>query len=62
MSTIIPDEKKVSDALQWMSEHRESYSDRKKLLEDAVFHYNLNPKQEQYLYRIFLESTQDLED
>ena len=57
MTTIMPEEKKVQDAVQWISERRQEYKEIKKLVDDAIFHFNLNPNQEQYLYRVFLEST-----
>ena len=55
MSTIMPKEKKVRDALQWVSEQTARGQDRKKALQEAVFQYNLDPKQEDYLYRLYAE-------
>ena len=59
MSTIMPEEKKVKDAVEWIAEHREQYEDIKKLVDDATFHFNLSPKQEQYLYHVFVKSSEE---
>ena len=55
MATIMPKEKKVRDALEWASEQVARGEQRKKALQEAVFRYNLDPKQEEYLYRLFAE-------
>jgi hypothetical protein len=56
MSTIIPEEKKLKDALEWIS----IYQDKKNiedLLKEACFKYNLTPKEEEYLRRLFSQQT-----
>lgn len=55
MSTIMPKDKKVRDALQWASEQISQGQEHKKALQEAIFRYNLDPKQEDYLYRLFSE-------
>ncbi len=58
MSTIMPKEKKVRDALQWAGEQIAVGKDRKKALQEAVFKFNLDPRQEDYLYRLFSDQNQ----
>lgn len=58
MSTIMPKEKKVRDALQWAGEQIAGGKDRKKALQEAVFKFNLDPRQEDYLYRLFSDQNQ----
>jgi len=53
MSTIMPKDKKVRDALQWASEQIGQGREQKKALQEAIFKYNLDPKQEDSLYRLF---------
>jgi hypothetical protein len=56
MSTIMPKEKRVRDALTWISEHRGQAKDEGKLLEEAIFRYNLTPREEEYLRHLFRKS------
>jgi len=51
MPTIMPEEKRVQDALRWISARRE---ERKvtELIREAAFQFNLTPKNEEYLYRL----------
>jgi hypothetical protein len=58
MATIIPDEKKMRDALEWMSINRGQKSD-KELIKEASFRFNLNPKEENYLRRLFEKEVKD---
>jgi hypothetical protein len=60
MATIMPKEKRVRDALQWMSERRREEPEKSvgKLLEEAVFRYNLSPREEQYLDHLFRQGEQ----
>jgi len=59
MSTIIPEEKKLRDAITWISENKGNKKDEE-LIKEASFRFNLNPKEEEYLIRVFLE--QDKQD
>ncbi|MFP4048701.1 MAG: hypothetical protein ACLFT8_02015 [Desulfovermiculus sp.] len=54
----MPKEKKVRDALQWAGEQIAVGKDRKKALQEAVFKFNLDPRQEDYLYRLFSDQNQ----
>ncbi len=51
----MPKEKKIRDALQWVSEQTAGGKNQKKALQEAVFKFNLDPKQEDYLYRLFAD-------
>jgi len=53
MSTIMPKGKKVQDALKWISSQGKERKDVKKLVQEAGFQFNLNPKEEEYLRRLF---------
>lgn len=55
MATIMPEEKKVRDALQWIIEQKKDKGrkEEQELLQEACFKYNLNPKEEIYLYHLF---------
>ena len=55
MATIMPKEKKIRDALQWVSEQTAGGKNQKKALQEAVFKFNLDPKQEDYLSRLFAD-------
>ncbi|GAB6162154.1 hypothetical protein JCM12298_13130 [Desulfothermus naphthae] len=59
MSTIIPEEKKLRDAITWISENKGNKKDEE-LIKEASFRFNLNPKEEEYLIRVFLK--QDKQD
>lgn len=49
----MPDEKKIQDALKWISAQKDEGRSEKVLVQEACFRFNLNPKQEQYLLRLF---------
>ncbi|MEF8823040.1 MAG: hypothetical protein V5A14_02605 [Desulfohalobiaceae bacterium] len=51
MGTIMPEEKKVQDALRWISAHR-GEREITELIREASFQFNLTPKNEEYLYRL----------
>lgn len=59
MSTIMPKGKKVQDALKWISSQGKTDKDIKHLVQDASFHFNLTPKEEEYLRRLFENGDQD---
>ncbi len=54
MGTIMPEEKKLQDALRWISARR---GERKisELIREASFQFNLTPKNEDYLRRLLRE-------
>ncbi len=53
MSTVMPDEKKIQDALKWISAQKDEGRPEKILVQEACFRFNLTPKQEQYLLRLY---------
>jgi hypothetical protein len=54
MATIVPEEKKVQDALKWISARR-GEREIEELIREAAFRFNLTPKNEEYLYRLLRE-------
>lgn len=54
MATIMPEEKKMQDALRWISERR-GEKEINALIEEAAFRFNLSPKNEEYLRRLLRE-------
>ena len=60
MGTIMPEEKKVQDALRWISARRGERSITE-LIREASFHFNLTPRNEEYLYRLLKEEDSDRE-
>jgi len=55
MGTIMPEEKKVQDALRWISARR-GERDISELIREASFQFNLTPKNEEYLYRLLRDN------
>jgi hypothetical protein len=55
MGTIMPREKRLRDALRWMSERwsEEPSKSVSKLLEEATFRFNLSPREGEYLEHLF---------
>ena len=53
MSTIMPKGKRVQDALKWISSQDKETKSLKKLVQEAGFQFNLTPKEEEYLRRLF---------
>ena len=59
MSTVMPEGKRVRDALHWISEQGSESGDQQKLVREAVFHFNLTPKEEAYLQHLFANRTDE---
>lgn len=53
MTTVMPDSKRVRDALHWISERLAESTNQEKLVQEAIFHFNLTPKEEEYLNHLF---------
>jgi len=55
MSTIIPDSISLKRAVKWISTHLQQQPDADKLqlLQEAVFRFNLSPKEEEFLYHFY---------
>lgn len=54
MTTIMPEEKRLQEALKWISS-RQGEKDIVSLIQDASFKFNLTPNNEEYLYRLLRE-------
>jgi hypothetical protein len=50
----MPKEKRVQNALTWISENKGCQDTDQELIQKAVFRFNLTPKEEEYLYHLFL--------
>jgi hypothetical protein len=55
MTTIIPEEKQLRMAVEWIEEHLRQDGEIKDLLKDVGMRFNLGPEDERYLYRLYLE-------
>jgi hypothetical protein len=55
MSTIIPDSELLKRAVKWISVQlkQDPETNKLRLLQDAVFRFNLSPKDEEFLYRFY---------
>jgi len=51
MTTIPPDGEMIRNAVKWISEERQSDSSKthRQLIGDAAIHFNLSPKEVEYL-------------
>ncbi len=55
MPTIIPESERIRKAIKWISAERQNSNEPfSVLIEKAALHFNLSPKEEEYL-RIFYE-------
>ncbi|MCF8040406.1 MAG: hypothetical protein K9K79_13950 [Desulfohalobiaceae bacterium] len=57
MTTIMPEGKRVKDALTWISAQSKDQQDQIGLVREAVFRFNLTPKEEKYLYHLYQDQT-----
>ncbi|MBT8762347.1 hypothetical protein KFV02_00170 [Desulfohalobiaceae bacterium Ax17] len=53
MTTIIPDKKKVERAIKWIDSGLKEGKDIEQLLREVGMHFNLGPKDEQFLYDFY---------
>lgn len=55
MATIMPDGEEIKQAIKWMSAQLEEKNNEplSMLIEDAVFKFNLSPKEADFLTRFF---------
>jgi hypothetical protein len=58
MTTIMPDSEHVQQAIKWISTHLEDNQNQSlpKLIEKAVFKFDLSPKDTEFLNNFFRES------
>lgn len=57
MATVMPEGKRVRDALTWISEQPKEQGDTIELVREAVFRFNLTPKEEKYLYHLYKDQS-----
>jgi hypothetical protein len=56
MTTIMPDSEQVQKAIKWVSANLEEGKSLQKLVEQAVFKFDLSPKDTDFLTNFFRES------
>ena len=60
MTTIMPEGKRIRDAVKWISEHRgENDLPLVHLVQKAATRFNLSPKEELYLLNLFSKNDKD---
>lgn len=61
MATIIPDSENVKKAIKWISANLEENDNQplQKLVEKAVFKFDLSPKDTEFLTNFFSKSDKD---
>jgi len=60
MSSILPEGAAIRKAVKWVSRMREEgKTTLPKLIEEAAVHFNLSPKDAEFLDRFFLEGTDE---
>lgn len=61
MTTIMPDSEHVQKAIKWVSANLEEQGGQKlkSLVEQAVFKFDLSPKDTEFLTNFFRESSQN---
>ncbi len=57
MATIMPDEKKVRDAIKWVDAGLQEGQDIDALLREVGMRFNLGPKDDEFVYRFFKEGS-----
>ncbi|HPC73394.1 MAG TPA: hypothetical protein P5551_07780 [Syntrophales bacterium] len=55
MASTLPEGEEIRKAIKWISEMRETRTDRKlsKLVEEAALKFDLSPQQTDFLYNFF---------
>ncbi|MBN2426132.1 MAG: hypothetical protein JXR46_12755 [Calditrichaceae bacterium] len=61
MTTIIPDNEAIKKAVRWISEHLKENpaADKKTLINEASFRFNLSPKESFFLQNFYSKNDQD---
>lgn len=59
MSTIMPEDKKIRQAVQWVDEKMKEGGKLDLLLSEAGMRFNLGPREEEFLYKFFQENNKD---
>jgi hypothetical protein len=55
MTTIMPTDKNLRNAIAWIEEHRQELHDLKRLMADAATRFNLTPMEEVALAKFYRE-------
>lgn len=61
LTTIIPDNEAIKKAVRWISEHLKENpaADKKTLINEASFRFNLSPKESFFLQNFYSKNDQD---
>ncbi|WP_291318599.1 hypothetical protein [Desulfonatronospira sp.] len=62
MSTIMPEDKKIRQAVKWVDEGIQDGKKLSRLLDEAGMRFNLGPREEEFLYNFFKKNKQGLDD
>lgn len=57
MTTIMPTDKNLRNAIAWIEERRHGHPDLKRLMAEAATHFNLTPVEELALAKFYREET-----
>jgi hypothetical protein len=55
MTTIMPTDKNLRNAIAWIEDHRHEPHDLKRLMADAATRFNMTPLEEQALAKFYSE-------
>ena len=58
MSTVLPQSKGLKRAVKWISDHLKSDQDQDmfRLINDAILHFDLSPKEGQFLINFYKQT------
>ncbi len=59
MATIMPEDKKIRQAVRWVDEGLREGKNLESLLNEAGMRFNLGPKDEQFLFKFFRNNSGD---
>lgn len=59
MATIMPEDKKIRQAVRWVDEGLREGKNLESLLNEAGMRFNLGPKDEQFLFKFFKNNSGD---
>jgi len=59
MATIMPEDKKIRQAVRWVDEGLREGKNLESLLNEAGMRFNLGPKDEQFLLKFFRNNSGD---
>ncbi len=62
MSTIMPEDKKIRQAVQWVDEGIQEGKSLDRLLGEAGMRFNLGPRDVEFLYKFFQKNEKGSDD